>query len=533
MLQDQLLIIIILLMSVSMLTMLSEKVRIPYPIFLVICGLVIGFFPNVLDIVLEPDLIFLIFLPPLLFAAAWNTSWKDFWLFRRSISLLAIGLVIFTSFAVAVVSRALIPGFTLALGFVLGAIISPPDAIAATSVLKKLKMPKRVLAILEGESLVNDAASLIIFRFAIVAVITGQFAFWEASLDFGIVAGAGVFVGLAIAYIIYIIHRFLPTNASIDTGITLIAPHLMYIVAEYFHFSGVLAVVSGGLFLSARSTDIFTYETRIQAQGVWDTMVFLLNGTVFILIGLQLPFIMGKINPGSLPVLIMYGLIISMVAIVVRIIWVYPGTYLPRLLSKKVRQKEPYPNPKNVFIVAWSGMRGVISLAAALSIPFTLGDGVAFPFRNEILVIAFIVILVTLVFQGLSLPWIIKKLNITVVDKSAEEDLEIQVYLTNAILKHIEENYQHELKHDVAFRMLRDRYEHYRSVQEKELRKWEPSTEPLSKYNEALLELVVVRRKALAELKEENKYPEDVIRNIEKGIDHEEARLRTQVKKDD
>ena len=158
----------------------------------------------------------------------------------------------------AVVSKALIPGFTLALGFVLGAIISPPDAIAATSVLQKMKMPKRVLAILEGESLVNDAASLIIFRFAIVAVITGQFVIWDASLDFGIVAGAGVFVGIAIAYVIYIIHKFLPTNASIDTGITLITPHLMYIVAEYFHFSGVLAVVSGGLFLSARATDIFT-----------------------------------------------------------------------------------------------------------------------------------------------------------------------------------------------------------------------------------------------------------------------------------
>ena len=533
MLDDQLLVIIVLLMSVSMLTMLSEKLRIPYPIFLVICGLIIGLFPNVLDIALKPDLIFLIFLPPLLFAAAWNTSWKDFWMFRRAISLLAIGLVIITSLTVAIVSNAIIPGFTLALGFVLGGIISPPDAIAATSVLKKMKMPKRVLSILEGESLVNDAASLIIFRFAVAAVITGQFVFWDASVEFALVAAAGVLVGLAIAYVIYIIHRFLPTNASIDTGITLIAPHLMYIIAEQFHFSGVLAVVSGGLFLSARATDIFTYETRIQAQAVWDTMVFLLNGTVFILIGLQLPFILGKIESGSIPTLIMYGVIISLVAIIVRILWVYPGTYLPRMLSKKIREKEPYPNWKSVFIVAWSGMRGVISLAAALSIPLTIGGGEAFPFRNEILVIAFIVILITLVFQGLTLPWIIRKLNIQVEDNTTEQDLEIQLHLVNAILKHIDAHYQEEVKSDVAFRMLRERYEHYRTVQEKELNKWAPTEEPLSKYTEALLELVDVRRQALAEIKEIGKYPEELIRNVEKGIDHEEARLMTQMKKDD
>src|SRR5687768_3669924 len=230
MLQDHLLLIIVLLMSVSLLSIVSEKLRMPYPIFLVICGVVIGFLPSTFDIVLEPDLIFLIFLPPLLFAAAWNTSWKDFWSFRRPITLLALGLVIFTSFAVAVVSNALIPGFTLALGFALGAIISPPDAVAATSVLQKMKMPKRVLAILEGESLVNDAASLIVLRFAVVAVITGQFTLVNAGVDFVIVAAGGVAVGLVISFVIYTILRFLPTTSSIDTAITLITPYLMYII---------------------------------------------------------------------------------------------------------------------------------------------------------------------------------------------------------------------------------------------------------------------------------------------------------------
>lgn len=533
MLEHQLLLIVVLLMAVSLLSIVSEKLRIPYPIFLVISGLVIGFFPNVLEIVLKPDLIFLIFLPPLLFAAAWNTSWKDFWAFRRPISLLALGLVIFTSFAIAVVSKSLIPGFTLALGFVLGGIISPPDAIAATSIFKKLKMPKRVLAILEGESLVNDAASLIVFRFAVVAVITGQFTLWNAGVDFLLVAGAGISVGLIIGIIIYAIHRFLPTTSSIDTAITLITPYLMYIIAENFHFSGVLAVVSGGLFISARSSEIFTYETRIQAQGVWDTLTFILNGAVFILIGLQLPYIIANIPEGNLPLIIMYGVIISIVTILVRIIWVFPGTYLPRMLSKKIRQNEPYPHWKAVFIVAWSGMRGVISLAAALSIPLTNGQGEAFPFRNEILCITFIVILITLVAQGLSLPYIIRKLNIVVKDNSEAQELEIQMHIVNAILTHIDTYYSHDVRTNETFRMLRERYDHFRTLQEKQLNKRSPTSPVVPRYLEALLELIDVRRKALAELREEKKYDDEIIRTIERGIDHEEARIRVQLKTED
>jgi CPA1 family monovalent cation:H+ antiporter len=395
---------------------------------------------------------------------------------------------------VAVVSHALIPGFTLALGFLLGGIISPPDAVAATSVLQKLKMPKRVLAILEGESLVNDAASLIVFRFAIAAILTGQFTLWNASIDFAIVAILGVAVGLGISFIIYAIHRFLPTPSSIDTAITLISPYLMYIIAEHFHFSGVLDVVSGGLFLSARATDIFTYETRIQSQGVWDTLVFLLNGTVFILIGLQLPVILHNIPQGHVMTTIGYGILIGLVTILVRIIWVYPGTYIPRWISKKVRENEPYPSWKSVFIVAWSGMRGVVSLAAALSIPLTMTDGVKFPFRNEILFITFIVILMTLVLQGLSLPFIIRKLNIIVKSNEEEQELEIQAHLVNAILNHLDEHYSHEIKTDKAFSMLYERYAHFKTLQEKQLKKRAPASVVNPIYLEAFLDMIEVRR---------------------------------------
>jgi len=517
-------------MSVSLLTIVSEKLKMPYPIFLVLCGLIIGFIPDVPDITLQPDLVFLIFLPPLLFSAAWNMSWKDFWNFRRPIGWLATGLVIFTSCAVAIVSNALIPGFTLALGFLLGGIISPSDAIAATSVMQKIKMPKRVLAILEGESLVNDAASIIVFRFALAAVLSGQFIIWNAGIDFAVAAAGGIGVGLGIAFGIYAIHRFLPTTPSIDTAITLITPYLMYVTSEYFHLSGVLAVVSGGLFLSARSTEIFTYETRIQSHGAWETLVYLLNGTVFILIGLQLPVILQHIHQGSLPRMILHGAIISILIILVRIIWVYPATYLPRLISKKLREGEPDPGWKSVFIIAWSGMRGVVSLAAALSVPLMLTDDTRFPFRNEILLITFIVILMTLVLQGLTLPWLINKFNIVVKDLSEEQELEIQMHLVNALLAHLDEHYSHEVATDKAFKMLKERNEHFRTLQQKQLKKRIPDSVVNAKYFDALLDLIEVKRRALVDLKNENKYPDELIKNVEKGLDHDEARLRVHVK---
>ena len=247
MLHEHLLLIISLLFGIAFLTMVSNKLKISYPILLVISGLLISMIPGVPVITLDPDLVFLIFLPPLLYAAAWNTSWKEFWKAKRPISLLAFGLVIFTSAAVALVSNAIIPGFSLAFGFLLGGIISPPDAVAATSVLQGLKVPKRVTTILEGESLVNDASSLIVFRFALAAIITGQFELWTATQTFALVAFMGIVVGVGIATIVYFIHRFFPTTASIDAAITLITPYIMYLTAEHFHFSGVLAVVSGGL----------------------------------------------------------------------------------------------------------------------------------------------------------------------------------------------------------------------------------------------------------------------------------------------
>ena len=531
--QDNLLLVLALLFTITMLTMVSSKLKISYPIFLVIGGLLISLVPGIPDIRLNPDLVFLIFLPPLLYSAAWNTVWTDFWQMKRPISLLAFGLVIFTSTLVAVLSHAIIPDFPLAYGFLLGGIISPPDAVAATSVLQGLKVPKRVVTILEGESLVNDASSLIVFRFALMAITTGQFYLWDATKTFFLVAAMGIVIGIAIALIVYAIHRFFPTTAAIDAALTLITPYVMYITAEHFHFSGVLSVVSGGLFLSYRSQEIFSYESRLNSVALWQTLVFLLNGFVFILIGLQLPTISRGLGNYSIAEAVSYGVIISLLTIVIRIIWVFPGAYIPRFLFKSIRRNEVNPGWKPVLLVAWSGMRGVVSLASALAIPLTIGPGYEFRDRNLILFITFIVILVTLVLQGLSLKPLIRLLKIEVNEKEAEQlqTMALRIQLAEAVLAYMDTNYEDELRRHDTYQRVRDRYDRMIETAKKKLESDEEAADSsdafLPRYRQMLLELVDVRRKELARFRHTKEYSEELIRDREWELDLEEARLRS------
>lgn len=533
MLQEQLLLIISLLLGIAMLTMISNKLKISYPILLVISGLIISIIPGMPIIRLEPDLVFLIFLPPILYAAAWNTSWHDFWKNKRPISLLAFGLVIFTSAAVAIVATLIIPDFPLAYGFLLGGIISPPDAVAATSVLQSVRIPKRIVTILEGESLVNDASSLIVFRFALAAIITGQFDFWTASKSFVMVAGMGIVIGVAIAFAIYYVHRFFPTTASIDAAITLITPYIMYITAEHFHYSGVLAVVSGGLFLTYRSAEMFTYETRLHVAGIWETLIFLVNGFVFILIGLQLPEIIAGLGNYSIVQAILYAVIISLVTIALRLIWVFPSAYLPRFLFKSIKREDPPPGWQTIFLVGWSGMRGVVSLASALAIPLTL-SGNAFPHRNLILFITFVVILVTLVLQGLSLKPLIRWLKIEAGDPKAERQsiLSLRVRLAESVLSYLESNYADEIEKHDPYKRLRDRFERMIEISKRKLASDDDDEEDeqaafLPQYRQMLLEIIHIRRRELNYYRHKGEYSEELIREREWELDLEEARLQS------
>ncbi|HLK97895.1 MAG TPA: Na+/H+ antiporter, partial [Hymenobacter sp.] len=364
--------IIAILVVITALAEVADRIKIPYPILLVLTGIGLGLIPGLPHVELEPDLVFFVFLPPLLYSAAWQTSWPDFKAARRPITLLALGCVLFSTTLVAVVAHYLLPGFDWATAFVLGAIVSPPDAVAAAAATKGLPVPKRVTTILEGESLVNDATGLIAYRYAVAAVLTGQFAFWQAGGQLLWVAGAGIAIGWLLGWALYWVHRISPHNAIVDTSLTILTPYVSYLLAEEAHVSGVLAVVTTGLFLSRHSARIFSHASRLQAYAVWGTFVFLLNGVVFILIGLQLPTILEGIDVGSIWTLVGYGGLISLAVIVGRLLWVYPGTYVPRWLSRTIRASEPRPPLTLTTLVAWTGMRGVVSLAAALALPLTL-----------------------------------------------------------------------------------------------------------------------------------------------------------------
>lgn len=532
---ENVLLIISLLFAVSMLVMLGQKLRISYPIFLVIGGLCISLIPGIPTITIDPDLVFLIFLPPLLYEAAWYTSWQNFWKWKRPIALLGFGLVLFTSCIVAWFSSEMIPNFTLALGFLLGGIISPPDAVAATSVLKGLKIPKRVVTVLEGESLVNDASSLIVFRFALAAVTSGSFVFQKAATSFFLVTVMGIVIGLAVAHVFYAIHRWLPTSTNIDTALTFMAPYFMYITAEHFHFSGVMAVVTGGLFLSYRSHEILTYNSRLQATGVWSTVTFVLNGIVFILIGLQLPVIVNGLTDYSFGVAVKYGLLISVLTILIRMVWVYPATFIPRWLSKSTRTREKKPGLGAVFLVSWAGMRGVVSLASALAIPLTLSNGEAFPERNLILFITFIVILVTLVIQGLSLPFIIRYMKIEGDDETApaeEQEAGIHLRLTKAALQTLEEKYIREVGENELVKNLKGRLENDISLTEQRMESMvcdDNQAGEIRVYNRVLIDIINVQRRELIVLRREKAFEDELLRKQTEQLDLSEARLSIKI----
>ncbi|ACU05701.1 Na+/H+ antiporter [Pedobacter heparinus] len=531
MIHANLLLILALFFAMALLFLLSQRWKISYPIFLVIGGLGISFIPGMPVINVNPDIVFLIFLPPLLFEAAWYTSWNDFWKWRRSIFSMGFGLVLITSLAIAYFSVSIIPGFTLAFGFLLGGIISPPDAVAATSVLKGVSMPKRGLTILEGESLVNDAASLTVFRFALAAILTGKFVLQDAVTDFFILAIMGVVVGLVIAHLLYFVLKYWAKSSNITTPITLIAPYLMYIVAEEFHWSGVLAVVSGGLFLSFRSGDFLNYHTRIQGKEVWATVGFLLNGFVFILIGLELPVIVAGLEGYSMEEAIKYALIISAIVIIARIILVYASAFIPRFLSPRIRKREKSPGLKLPFIIGWAGMRGVVSLASALAIPLTLNTGAAFPHRNMILFITFVVILVTLVFQGLTLPVFLRVLKVEEIDEHIPEDEQletIRMQLAQECVNYLNQHYSNEMSQFETIARVKEQLERSIRATERTLIAQSQKEEVVSVrrlYRQIMLELIELRRKGLRKMKATKKYDHEVLRDMEDNLDLEEARL--------
>jgi CPA1 family monovalent cation:H+ antiporter len=403
------------------LTAIARRLPVPTPILHVAAGLLIGLVPRVPIPDLEPDLVFFVFLPPILWAAAFFTSWREFKANLRPIGLLAVGLVLATSAAVAVAAHALLPGLPWPVAVALGAIVSPPDAVAAAAIVSRLPVPRRVVVILEGESLVNDASALVLYRTAVAAAVTGAFSWGESIVRFFIDAGVGMLVGLLVGWLIVRAARWTKDPLA-ETLLTLAGPYLAWIVAESLHVSAVLACVAGGLYLGQHLSTAVGAVSRLQTRTVWDLVIFLLNATIFLLLGVQFAQMVRMVPHGSLGAIAQVGAIVSVVAIVVRLTWVPVLTILPRKLSRELRRRDPAPNWKPVFLVSWTSMRGIVSLAAALSLPRTLANGQPFPYRTELILITMSVILLTLVVQGLTLEPLIRWFRFTPEQKYVEEE---------------------------------------------------------------------------------------------------------------
>ncbi|NUQ21216.1 MAG: Na+/H+ antiporter, partial [Gemmatimonadaceae bacterium] len=383
-------------------TAIARRLPVPTPILQVAAGFAVGLIPGVTLPDLEPGVVFAVFLPPVLWSAAFFTSLREFTRNRRPIGLLAIGLVIATSVAVALTARALFPGMSWAVAIALGAIVSPPDAVAATAIVSRLRIPRRVIVILEGESLVNDASALILYRSAVAAAVTGVFSLGEAVVRFFVDAAVGVLIGMLVAWLVLRAVRF-SRDAMAEILLTLAAPYVAWLTAEAIHVSAVLACVAGGLYLRRHFSTAVSPLSRLQTNAVWDLVIFVLNAMIFLLLGAQFLTALHTVPGGKIGALARAGLVIGLVAIVVRLVWVPIATMLPRWLSPNIRRADPVPPWKPVFLVSWTSMRGIVSLATALALPRLLASGAPFPYRGEILVITMCVIMLTLVVQGFTL----------------------------------------------------------------------------------------------------------------------------------
>lgn len=512
-----------LIVAIVLLIMLANKIKVAYPVLLVVAGLAISFIPGIPTLHIDPELIFFIFLPPLLYDASWAVSWKEMWRWRRIITSFAFVVVFLTALSVAFAANHFIPGFSLALGFLLGGIVSPPDAVSAGAILKFVKVPKRMASILEGESLLNDASSLIIFRFALIAVATGQFVWHEAALSFSWMLIGGVGIGLFIGWIFMKAHKYLPTDANTDIILTLVTPYIMYLAAEEVHSSGILAVVSGGLLLSNKRYLFLSTTSRLRGVNVWESFSFVLNGLVFMLIGLDLPEITAGLGDVSISAAIGYGVLITVVLIVGRILSGYGAVFVTLIARNFITVADTrHPGYKVPFVLGWTGMRGVVSLAAALSIPVQLADGSAFPQRNLILLITFIVILLTLLLQGLTLPYLIKKIGMPNLDPTLpEEEIyhSISKQLAEHALSHLKSKYNEELNRQPLLQQMAQKLKHNSTLSENELMTEECRL--------IYLDVLDLQRQWLFDKnKSEEMLDEDIIRKHLKYLDIEEEKLK-------
>ncbi|MGH2993750.1 MAG: Na+/H+ antiporter [Solirubrobacterales bacterium] len=515
-----------LFVAVAGLSTLARRLSVPYPILLVIGGVVMGGIPGLPAVELDPDLVLVIFLPPLLYYAAFFSSLRDLRADARGISLTSVGLVLVTTCAVAVISHAVID-LPWAMAFALGAIVSPTDPIAATTIMRRVGVPRRVVTVVEGESLVNDAAALIAYRVAVAAAVGGTFSLGEAAIDFVVAAVGGVAIGLAVGWLIAEVRRRLD-DPPVEITVSLLTGYAAFVPAEELELSGVLAAVTAGLYIGWLSPEISTARMRIQGFSAWDVLVYLLNATLFLLIGLQLNTILDGLSGFSMWELIGYAVLVSAVVIAARIAWFFTTPYLIRALDRRASQRERRVGPGVRIVVAWSGMRGAVSLAAALALPLQTDAGAALPQRDLILFLTFAVIFATLVLQGLSLPVLIEGLGIA--DDGADrerEELRARLAAAEAALAELEALAEEEWTRPETIERMRGMYDYrLRRFGARAGEAPDDGYEDRSlSYQRAVQSVLGAQHRAVVALRNEGEISDDVMRQIERELDLEEDRL--------
>ena len=519
------LVFLLLLFFIVVFGLLAKRLKTPYPIVMVLGGLLLGCVPGIPEVTLDPDLIFLVVLPPLLYAAAWTTSWRDFRYNLVSIIFLAFGLVGFTVAGVALLAPRLFDGFDWRLGFVLGAILAPTDAIAATSIARRVGLPSRILDVLEGESLINDASGLLALQFAIGILVHKQVpTVSNGILTLAWLTAGGIGLGLVAGLIIDYVERQI-NDGPIEITLSILTPYAVYLAAQEVHASGVLAVVACGLFLSRRSDKFFSPSVRIQAYAVWESLNFVLNGLVFVLIGLQLPAIRTSIRGYSLATLLVEGAVFSALLIVLRLVWALPGALVSWLVrTRLLHQNEPRPSMRQIFVTGWTGMRGVVSLAAALALPALLADGSPFPKRSVIVFLSFCAICVTLVLQGVTLPPLIRALGLAGTAGPQQEEQEARRIVAETAIAHLLDAQEKDSAES------RPQYEKLIRVYHQRLASLEPNgnREEIAgrdRFLQLFLEAQRVERGAALRLRDDGRINDEILRRIERELDLTESRL--------
>jgi monovalent cation/hydrogen antiporter len=512
-----------LLVVLVVLVTVAWRLKVSYPIVLVIGGLVLALFPRLPEVRLEPDIVFLVFLPPLLYRDALNSSWREFRDNWRPISLLAIGLVLITTIAVMLAAHFFL-GFLWGPAFVLGAVLGPTDTVAVAAILERFSLPRRLLAVLRGESLLNDASALVLYETAVHVTQTRTYVWGSVSTRFCLAAAGGIAIGLVIGWLMLRLRR-LTSDPLVGNTIGLLTGFAAYLPADALHVSGVLAVVTAGLYLSWEDPRLVSAKMRLQSISTWEVTTFLLNGLLFILIGLQLRTIVGSFSAESLRSIILGCLLVSGTVVLVRILWVFISTYVP--LSHRHRDGNLYPPWQEPALVSWVGIRGGISLAAALSIPRSLADGSPFPGRNEILVLTFAVILVTLVLQGLSLAGLLRRLNFAGEGAERAEERRAQEAITGIALHYLESVSKGD---DIQQRAVQELQDAYRNRAERfEKVRGACQDNPEARYMIRLLslerELIGRQRTTLIDLRDHGAISDEVLRRFQVLLDLEESQL--------